>query len=203
MRLASLTLLLPFVVSFSLAAGRDWPEFRGPNANVHVTAENGKEIGLPLHWSETNNVKWKTEIPYYGISTPVVVDNQVWLTTAKQDGHDFYALRLDANTGRITLNEPLFHSDDPESLGNGASMNSYATPTSIAEAGRIYIHFGSFGTACLDATSGKVLWKRRIGHLNAPIEVVWSIVTEPKHIAGWFSDWAVSRVTKRLPSRPS
>ena len=160
MRLASLTLLLPFVVSFSLAAGSDWPEFRGPNANGHVTAENGKEIGLPLHWSETNNVKWKTEIPYYGISTPVVVDNQVWLTTAKQDGHDFYALRLDANTGRITLNEPLFHSDDPESLGNGASMNSYATPTAIAEAGRIYIHFGSFGTACLDGNSGKILWKR-------------------------------------------
>ena len=46
-------------------AQADWPEFRGPWGDGHVSAPGDtKPIGLPLHWSETNNVKWKTEIPY-------------------------------------------------------------------------------------------------------------------------------------------
>ena len=142
------------------AAPSDWPDFRGPRGDGHVAHADSKPLGLPLHWSETNNVKWKTVIPHHGISTPVVMGNQVWLTTATQDGHDFFAIRVDADTGKISLNEKLFHSDNPESLGNGASMNSYATPSAVIEPGRVYVHFGSFGTACLDTTSGKTLWKR-------------------------------------------
>jgi outer membrane protein assembly factor BamB len=161
MRLSHFFVSLLCLLNFFDASGAvNWPEFRGPHGDGHLATDNGPAIGFPLHWSETNNVKWKTELPDYGISTPVVMDDQVWLTTAKKDGHDFYAIRLDANTGKITLNEPLFHSDDPESLGNGASMNSYATPSSVLENGRVYVHFGSFGTACLDTASGKVLWKR-------------------------------------------
>jgi len=143
------------------AAQADWPEFRGPWGNGHVSAIDGsKPLGLPLHWSETNNVKWKTEIPYRGWSTPVVMNGQVWLTTATVDGHDFFAIGVDAESGKILFNEKVFHSDMPESLGNGASMNSYATPSPVIEPGRVYVHFGSFGTACLDTATGKVLWKR-------------------------------------------
>lgn len=136
----------------------DWPEYRGPRADGHVTGK--KVFGLPLHWSETNNIKWKTAIPYKGLSTPVILGGQVWLTTATEDGHDFFAICLDEQTGQIRFNERVFHSDNPESLGNGASMNSYATPSPVIEPGRVYVHFGSFGTACLETSSGKVLWKR-------------------------------------------
>jgi outer membrane protein assembly factor BamB len=143
------------------ATQADWPEFRGPWGDGHVSAPGDtKPIGLPLHWSETNNSKWKTEIPHRGWSTPVVMGGQVWLTTATEDGHDFFALGVDAETGRILFNEPLFHSDNPESLGNGASMNCYATPSPAIEPGRVYVHFGSFGTACLDTATGKAFWKR-------------------------------------------
>lgn len=143
------------------AARADWPEFRGPWGDGHVSAPGDtKPVGLPLHWSETNNLKWKTEIPYRGWSTPVVMGGQVWLTTATQDGHDFFAIGVDAETGKILFNEKVFHSDNPESLGNGASMNCYATPSPVIEPGRVYVHFGSFGTACLDTTTGQVLWKR-------------------------------------------
>jgi outer membrane protein assembly factor BamB len=144
----------------SIADAAEWPEFRGPTGDGHAKSENGKPLGLPLKWSETENVKWKTEIPHRGISTPVVADGQVWLTTATEDGHDFFVLRVDANSGKVTLNEKLFHADNPESLGNGASMNSYATPSAVVEGNRVYVHYGSFGTACLDAATGKVLWKR-------------------------------------------
>ena len=88
-----------------LAFGVDWPEFRGPWGDGHVSAPGDtKPIGLPLNWSETNNVKWKTEIPYRGWSTPAVLGGQVWLTTATEDGRDFFALRVNAETGKIEFN---------------------------------------------------------------------------------------------------
>jgi outer membrane protein assembly factor BamB len=86
------------------------------------------------------------------------MDNQVWVTTATEDGHDFFALCLDANTGKIQFNEKLFHCDSPEPLGN--NVNSYATPSPVIESGRVYVHFGSYGTACLDTATAKVVWKR-------------------------------------------
>ncbi len=154
-------LILLALVGPVAVARADWPEFRGPLGDGHVSAPGDtKIIGLPLHWSETNNVKWKTEIPFRGWATPVVMGGQVWLTTATVDGHEFYAIGLDAETGKILFNEKVFHSDDPEPLGNGASMNCYATPSPAIEPGRVYVHFGSFGTACLDTSTGKVLWKR-------------------------------------------
>ena len=143
------------------AAQADWPEFRGPRGDGHVSAPGDTNpVGLPLHWSETNNIKWKTEIPHRGWSTPVVMGGQVWLTTATVDGHDFFAICVDAETGKVRFNEKVFHSENPESLGNGASMNSYATCSPVIEPGRVYVHFGSFGTACLETATGKVLWKR-------------------------------------------
>ncbi|MHB8523765.1 MAG: outer membrane protein assembly factor BamB family protein [Limisphaerales bacterium] len=169
-RLVLLTLVLLGLSAPDLRA--DWPEFRGPWGDGHVSAPGVTQpIGLPLHWSETNNVKWKTEMPYRGWSTPVVMGGQVWLTTATDDGHDFFAVGVDAETGQIRFNEKVFHSDNPEPLGNGASMNCYATPSPVIEPGRVYVHFGSFGTACLDAATGKVLWKRddlRCRHYRGP-----------------------------------
>lgn len=148
-------------VQFEPALRADWPEFRGPRGDGHVPAPgNAQQAGLPLRWSETENIKWKTEIPQKGQSTPVVLGGQVWVTTATPDGHDFFAIGLNAETGKILFQEKLFHSENPESLGNGASMNCYATPSPAIEPGRVYVHFGSFGTACLDTANGKVLWKR-------------------------------------------
>ena len=145
----------------ALSARADWPEFRGPNGDGHVLARaDGKAIGLPLRWSETNNIKWKTEIPFQGLSAPVVMGGQVWITTATEDGHDFYAICIDDGSGKVRFNERLFHSDEPESLGNGKGWNTYATPSPLIEPGRVYLHFGSFGTACLDTSTAKVLWKR-------------------------------------------
>ena len=86
------------------------------------------------------------------------MDGQVWLTTATPDGHDFYALCLDADTGEIIHNEHLFHCEKPEPLGN--NMNNYAACSSAIEPGRVYVHFGSYGTACLDTSTGKTIWKR-------------------------------------------
>jgi len=163
-------LALALLAGGGMAIAADWPEFRGPSGDGHVSAPGATTpIGLPLHWSETNNLKWKTEIPYRGWSTPVVLGGQVWLTTATEDGHDFFALGVDGGTGKVLFNEKLFHSDSPEPLGN--NVNCYATPSPAIEPGRVYVHFGSYGTACLDTGTGKVLWQRddlRCRHYRGP-----------------------------------
>jgi outer membrane protein assembly factor BamB len=144
----------------SFTAMAEWPEFRGPYENGQTpVGKGGGTLGLPLHWSETENVSWKTAIPFRGWSTPVVLGDQTWLTTATLDGHDFFVLCLDAHTGEIRLNQALFHCENPEPLGN--NVNCYATPSAVIEPGRVYVHFGSFGTACLDTKSFKVLWQRQ------------------------------------------
>jgi outer membrane protein assembly factor BamB len=141
------------------SAHADWPEFRGPNANGHVAPSGSSSpVGLPLTWSESENVRWKTPIPHKGWSTPVVMDGQIWLTTATEDGHEYFAICVDAATGEVIHNKHLFHHDDPEPLGN--HLNCYAAPSPTIEPGRVYVHFGSYGTACLDTKSGDVVWKR-------------------------------------------
>jgi outer membrane protein assembly factor BamB len=148
-------LLLTFVAN----ARADWPEFRGPFGNGYVSAPGDTEpVGLPVTWSETENIRWKTPIPHRGWSTPVVMDGQVWLTTATEEGHDYFVLCLDADTGQVLHHKQLFHSDNPEPLGN--AVNCYAAPSPAIEPGRVYVHFGSYGTACLDTATGDVLWSR-------------------------------------------
>ena len=164
-----IVLLLGFLLMVA-DAGADWPEFRGPWGDGHVSPPGQTNtVGLPLEWSETNNVRWKTEIPFRGWSTPVVQGDQVWLTTATTDGHDFFAIAVDAEDGAIHFNQKLFQSDNPEPLGN--NVNAYATPSPVIEPGRVYIHFGSYGTACLDTKTAKVLWQRtdlRCRHYRGP-----------------------------------
>jgi outer membrane protein assembly factor BamB len=137
----------------------DWPEFRGPFGNGHAAAPDDAEPrDLPLTWSETENVRWKTAIPHRGWSTPVIMDGRIWLTTATEDGHEFFVLCVDAQTGEILHNKKLFDCAEPEPLGN--HLNCYAAPSPAIEPGRVYVHFGSYGTACLDANTGDVIWQR-------------------------------------------
>ncbi len=71
----SLILLGTLVVPWAVA--EDWPQFRGPDGQGHASATE-----LPIRWSETENIRWKTPIPGLGWSSPVVHGQQVWLTTA-------------------------------------------------------------------------------------------------------------------------
>lgn len=147
-------LVFLLVIGAPLAyASNDWPQFLGPEGNGHSDAVN-----LPLHWNETENVVWKTLIHDRGWSSPVILDNQIWLTTATVDGHQLYALCLDRESGRILKNLKLFDVEKPQHCH---PFNSYASPTPVMEPGRIYITFGSAGTACIDTRSFQVLWMRR------------------------------------------
>ncbi len=137
-----------------------WPDFRGPLHNGQVPAEaDGSPLGLPVRWSESENIAWKTPIPFKGWSSPVIWGDRIWLTTATEDGLEMFALCIDRETGAILVNRQLFTNEAPEPLGN--DVNGYASPSPVIEEGRVYVHFGSYGTACLDSKSGDTLWERR------------------------------------------
>jgi outer membrane protein assembly factor BamB len=143
-----------FCVSLSTAFAADtWPQFRGPGGDGHSDAK-----GLPLTWSETNSVKWKTAIHDKGWSSPVIWGNQVWLTTATDEGGKLFAVCIDRDTGAIMHDVKLFEVGGQPDI---RKYNTYASPTPVIEEGRVYVTFGSPGTACLDTRSGKVLWERR------------------------------------------
>jgi len=146
-------ILLLLVPEFALRA-EDWPEFRGPTGQGHSS-----ERGVPFEWSEAQNVVWKTRVPGLGWSSPVVAGGRVWLTTAVNDrGGSMRALSFDVDTGRQLVDVEVFRARSADPLN---AKNSLASPTPIADGDRLYVHFGSDGTAAL-TSSGEIVWKTRL-----------------------------------------
>jgi outer membrane protein assembly factor BamB len=155
-----LLVLLLIAGTSVLARAEDWPQFRGPTGQGHAT-----ERGLPLEWSETTHIIWKTPVPGLGWSSPVVANGRVWLTTVVESKErrgrvaaSLRALAYDIATGRELVNVEVFHLDE---AGYVNPKNSRASPTPIVDGERVYVHFGAEGTAAI-STSGEILWTTRL-----------------------------------------
>ncbi len=131
-----------------------WNQFRGPNGDG-----KGVATDLPIEFSETQNIRWRIPIHDKGWSSPVVWNDQIWLTTGREDGTELFAICVDKATGKIIHDIKVFDVARPQSEYN--DLNSHATPTPIVEKDRVYVHFGTYGTACIDTNSGEKLWERR------------------------------------------
>jgi outer membrane protein assembly factor BamB len=129
-----------------------WPQFRGPEGLGVSTAS------VPLTWAEDRNVRWKTAIHGRAWSSPVVLGDQIWVTSATEDGRQLFAIAVDRQSGRIIHDLKVFDVAQPQ---YAHPFNTYASPTPVIEPGRVYVTFGAAGTAALDTKSGKVLWQRR------------------------------------------
>ena len=152
MRLLALACCLLGAVTAS--AQEVWPQFRGPDGQGHSS-----EKGLPLEWSETKNVAWKTTIPGLGWSSPVVANGRVWLTTAvEQRGYSLRAIAYDVATGKEVVNVEVFKI--PTDRRDINPKNSWASPSPVIDGDRVFVHFGADGTAAL-SQSGEIIWKNR------------------------------------------
>lgn len=151
--------LVAVSLSLSVARGEDsWPEFRGPTGQGHATAS-----GLPEQWAPDKNVRWRQELPGAGWSSPVVFGGRVYLTAAVPEaapatGTALSLLICDLESGRLAPPVRVFEErpNTPKIHGK----NSHASPTPIVHDGRVYVHFGHEGTACLDL-DGRQLWENR------------------------------------------
>jgi len=142
---------------------RNWPQFRGPNGDGMAT-----DAKLPSKLTEGENLRWKIPISGRGWSSPVIWGNRIWLTTAPQDGKQLFAICVDFRSGKTLHRIKVFDVVNPRFRH---ATNSYASCTPVIEEGRIYVHFGSYGTACLDTETGKKIWERRdlpCNHFRGP-----------------------------------
>jgi outer membrane protein assembly factor BamB len=130
-----------------------WGEFRGPAGDG-----DAKHANLPVDFSETKNIAWKSPVEGKAWSSPVVKDNIIWVTTADIDGHELRAIQFDWDTGRKTKDVLVFAVEEPQYCH---PLNSYATPTPVIANNLLFVHFGSHGTAALDFNTGEKIWERK------------------------------------------
>jgi outer membrane protein assembly factor BamB len=149
-----LVFLLVCLAALETAHAQDWPGFRGPNGQAHSTSRS-----VPLEWSESRNVAWKAAVSGRGWSSPAIVGGRAWITTAVTASRT--SLRLLAyavDTGRLAIDVEVFNVGDTTLLKD---KNSHASPTPIVKGDRVYVHFGTLGTAAL-TTSGDILWRTQL-----------------------------------------
>ncbi|MCY3016638.1 MAG: PQQ-binding-like beta-propeller repeat protein [Planctomycetota bacterium] len=181
--------LLPTALTSGSAVAEalpSWSQWRGPAGQGHAPAAKD----LPLAWGESENVVWKTLVEGKGWSSPVLADGRLWLTTAVETPLSeaekaerlakvenssslqvsgpvsLRAVCLDATSGKVLHDIELFRQSQPDPIH---SLNSYASPSPILDGGRLYCHFGTNGTACVDAASGEIVWShtlQKIKHEN-------------------------------------
>jgi outer membrane protein assembly factor BamB len=141
--------------ALTFARETNWPQFRGQAGDGWSTATD-----LPIRFGDkdkSESIRWKTPIHGKAWSSPVVWGNQVWMTTANDEGTELSIVCVDKESGKVLRDEVLFHVAMPQFCHK---FNSYASPTPVIEDGKLYATFGSPGTACIDTTSGKKIWER-------------------------------------------
>tara|TARA_B100000035_G_C21025266_1_gene565896 strand:+ start:340 stop:1602 length:1263 start_codon:yes stop_codon:yes gene_type:complete len=155
MKIAIFTILTTFIALHCYGNDKPayWNQFRGPDGDG-----DAKSANLPLKFSEKQNLTWKTPMPGKAWSSPVVMNGKIWLTNAEPEGFKMWAIQVDWHSGKELKKVLVFENKEPQYCH---PMNSYGTPTPVIYDGRVFVHFGTHGTAALDAQSGQVLWKRR------------------------------------------
>ncbi|MDA7921174.1 PQQ-binding-like beta-propeller repeat protein [Verrucomicrobiales bacterium] len=166
----------------SISSADSWPEFRGPTGDGIAAAEN-----IPEKLDESSNLVWKTDLPGRGWSSPVFDGTYLWVTAAEEIFPDeeerikilesqgeeakkfkvrqvaksikLSAIQVDFESGKLLQTVPLIKIDNPQTIH---ALNSFASPTPVLKDGKLYAHFGAFGTFCIDTTSREVDWERKI-----------------------------------------
>jgi len=141
-------LAVSLVLTLSSQA-ENWPRFRGPSGQGHSS-----ETQLPISWSATEGIRWKTLIPGIGWSSPIIWNDRVYVTTVSDANTQCRILALDRTTGLIVWNI-LVHEFVPL---RKEQKNSYASPTPVTDGQRVYAVFGD-GTQVAVDLDGKLLWK--------------------------------------------
>jgi outer membrane protein assembly factor BamB len=166
-----------------LSAQAQWMQFRGPDAGA--VADDPQ---LPDTWSDTHNVRWKTDIPGLGWSSPVVWDDHIFITTAISAGrerppvsglydpgsdsgsqrsdaeHRWVVYDVDFDNGAVRWERELYRAVPAISRH---LKNSFASETPVTDGERLYVYFGSIGlVAALDVMDGTVVWTRQVGAYN-------------------------------------
>lgn len=150
-----------------------WPQYRGAAGDGLASGET-----LPIRWSETENVVWKTDVPGWGWSSPIVWGNRIFITSAvgeeelpvphvggypgghipATDEHRYMLYCIDFETGDIAWEQEAHRGVPPEERH---PRNSFASETPVTDGERVVAYFGNLGVFCYSADGSLKLWERR------------------------------------------
>lgn len=157
-----LTILLTPVLANAESAADHWPNWRGPTGNGIALKGNP-----PTTWSETENIKWKIELPGTGSSTPVVWGDKMFFQTAVST----------APPKAVSVPEPAAEPQEGRRRRGG--------PPSSPKPDAPY----KFNLVCIDRTNGEILWERTVieatpheGHHASANFAPYSPVTDGQHV---------------------
>ncbi len=154
-------------------ADRFWPQWRGPD----MTGVS-RHADPPVEWSETRNIRWKTEIPGRGSASPVIWGDRVFLLTAVPTGaspdashaplggvqprraHQFVVLAIDRRDGRIVWQRTA-REETPHEASH-ADNGTWASSSAITDGRHVFAYFESRGLFAYDM-DGTLVWEKDLG----------------------------------------
>jgi outer membrane protein assembly factor BamB len=153
------------VVTVSLAAGGDWPQWRGPELNG-----SSPETGLPLRWTTDENVAWKLALPSWSGSTPIVARERIFLNVADGDNLELWC--VDRGKGTVLWKRPL-------GAGNvKMRKQNMSSPSPVTDGRSVYVMTGTGVLKGFDM-DGRELWSRDLQKEYGAFGLNWGYASSP------------------------
>jgi len=161
-----LTFFLLFIAASRTMPG-NWPQWRGPSLNGSAPEARS----LPVHWTETENVLWRTKLPSWSAATPIVWNDLVFVTSAEEgsprlgqmrregperrDADKIYLIAVNRGDGSIRWRSQI-------DTGNRLyTKQNSASPSPITDGRHVWIMTGNGKFSCF-SMDGKLIWSRDI-----------------------------------------
>ncbi|MEL0097025.1 MAG: PQQ-binding-like beta-propeller repeat protein [Planctomycetaceae bacterium] len=141
--------LVLWLITCDVIRGENWPRFRGPSGQGISS-----ETDLPVTWSMNENIKWTSDLPGQGWSSPIVFKDHIFLTAATEEGVSCRVICINRKDGSIAWSKEV-HRQKP---GPMRKQNSYATPTPVTDGKLVYSVFYD-GTVIAVDFLGNIVWK--------------------------------------------
>lgn len=132
-----------------------WAHWRGPSYQGYSS-----DTRVPLTWSDSQNLLWKTPLPGRGNSTPIIWGDRLFLTAASANGAERWVVCLRASDGKLLWQHTVA---GPRPVEKSDTTNGFASASCATDGRRVYAFFGSAGLFCLDADNGKAIWQQAFG----------------------------------------
>ncbi|MFT4560195.1 MAG: outer membrane protein assembly factor BamB [Planctomycetaceae bacterium] len=164
-RLSAVLLAVLSLTAVSVNAG-DWPRFRGPNGDGIST-----EGPIPTKWDLKSNLKWKSNLPGKGSSSPIVLGDRVFVTCYSgygeaAGGDDANLARqlvcVDRTSGKITWTKTVKNAANEDRYQGFITEHGYASGTPVTDGKHVYAFFGKSGVYAYDL-EGNEIWNVRVG----------------------------------------
>jgi outer membrane protein assembly factor BamB len=162
-----LAIALPAPADSSVPPNQRWAQWRGPSGQGYI-----EDTRVPLTWSGTENLLWKTALPGTGNSTPAVSGDRLFLTASSPKGDERHVLCIRTN-GEILWKQTAARGVEPSKTHK---MNGYASPSCATDGTHVYAFFGTPGLFCYDF-DGKLIWKQSFGIFTA--DTGWGTSASP------------------------